>query len=99
MFRDVDDPRSDQDQIEALWVHQAVPFEKREQFRTPLVRVDPADVDGERPFDAELFPETPRLHALGNFRSDAADHTRQLLAAHALNERALLERVEHDGAR
>ena len=90
--------RADQHQVEPVRVHHGVALEELEHLAAPLVGVDPADVDGERPPHVELLAESPRLGALGNLRSDADDDAGTLALAHVLDQRALLERVVHDGA-
>src|SRR4030095_10753690 len=80
-------------------IHHGVALEESEKLLATFVFVDASDVDREWTLDVELLPETPGLRAIRDRRSDADDHTRTLPRAHALDERALLERVVHDRPR
>ena len=67
---------ADEDQIEAVRVHDRVALEELEELAAALVLVDAADVDRERPLDVELLPKAPRLRPLGNGRTHADDDAR-----------------------
>ena len=91
--------RADQHQVHAVDERRAVVLEEFEQLGAALVLVDAADVDREAIAHVELLPEAPGVRALGNLRADADHHAgHRLVVRHALDQRALFERVVHERA-
>ena len=74
-------------------------LEEIEQLDAALVLVDAPDVDREAIAQVELLPEAAAVRAFGDLRADADDHAwHRLVLGHALDQRALLVRVVHEGA-
>ena len=93
------DRRPNQHQVERPGAARRVLREKVEQLLAPLVGVDPADVDDEGAVQAELLPRPLGRDIGWNLGPDANDNAGDVLVpGDGVDERALLERVVHDGA-
>ena len=97
--RHLDDGLANQHEVQPARERHRVSLEVVEELCAALVRVDPADVNRERPVDPWRRRKRPGVGVGRHFRADADDNAWHVLVPRRrLNHRALLMGVVHDAA-